>query len=329
MTLNFDRRIVLHDAKNQISTVLDDDSGDGWDRESIGRYNNVGDGEFRSLIGGILNHTNAAGNDAEVILAELLLGDGISGVELVGLDGNSFTVAVTQGNKTDYLIFENDAAEEAIATVDAAHGLSAGASGFDLNLDAKSQFAILDLSEPGTSIRVGASGKLTNELDVGNSFTASDLAGFLDAVLLGEGYSGATIIDVDGDSIALQFDGWRGAKDTLLITGIGDALEVVEAGPLDDFIKKGFDRQDFEINGPTNVPDGSLLDSFDFGNRLSTSDKGEKAAINDLPDALVNNGGSISDADETISLVGVDSDSFTFSYENASGAIDIFVYDFG
>lgn len=328
MTLKFDARVSLHNTKNQIATVLDDDSGDGWDRDNIGRFDNVGNGELRALIGGILNHTNAHGNDAEKILAELLLGDGIDGVELVGLDGDSFTIAASTGGNTDYLVFENDAAEEAIAAVDARQGLSAGGSGFDLNLDGKSQFAILDLSDPDASIRVGASGKLTGELDVGNSFTAGDLAGFLDAVLLGEGYAGAQIIDVDGDSIAVQFEGWRGAKDTLLITGIADALEVVSAGPLDDFIKKGFDQQNFEIDGPTNVPDGSLLDSFDFGNQLNNN-KGEAPAINRLLDALVKGGGSISDADETIALVGVDSDSFTFSYENPAGAIDIFVYDFG
>ena len=78
------------------------------------------------------------------------------------------------------------------------------------------------------------------------------------------------------------------------------------------------------------MPDGSLLDTFGFGSSVSGNDNDFNGAA-DLLDALVEGGGSISDDDETLSLVGVDSDSFTFSYEQIVGGdsfTDIFVFDY-
>lgn len=351
---SFDANVNVGNKNNQIAQIFGDLNKDtefkDTDRDFVGSNGHVGDGEFRDLMGGVFNYkhvdkdkdgTISDGdiyiNDAYDLLKEMLLGDGIEGVELVGLDGDSFTFAVEgKGGSVDYMVFEGQAAEEAIALVDAEES-SDTSNVFDLNAgNSKSQFAILDLEKDAADfLKVGNSGELAgNELDVGNRLNADDVPAILEQVLTDGGYTGVELIDVDASSIALSFTGWNGTKDTLLITGIEDALALVEGGPLNDFINNTNSRtqaNDFEINGPTNVPDGSLLDTFDFGNQISQSDINRGTGDTDLLDALVAAGGSISDADETISLIGVDSDSFTFAYEQTVDGqtfTDIFVFDY-
>lgn len=364
ITTAFDDLVNVGNKANQISQIFGDlqkdtigddpnKQGRAADRDFVGSNGHVGDGEFRDLMGGVFNYRHVDRdkdgelsdgdiyiNDAYDLLNEMLTGDGIEGVELVGLDGDSFTLAVDgKGGSTDFMVFEGRAAEEAIAMVDAQQVNGVTGNVFDLNAgNGVSQFAILDLSaeagDPSLSLRIGDSGELSSDLDVGNNLDAEDVPAILEQVLTMGGYAGVELIDVDASSIALSFNGGNGSKDTLLITGIEDALALVEGGPLNDFLNNTNTRtqsNDFEINGPTNVPDGSLLDSFNFGNQISNSDITRGNGDTNLLDALVAAGGSISDADETISIIGVDSDSFTFSYEQTVGEEtfrDIFVLDY-
>lgn len=369
ISVSFDDSVNVGDTTNQIAQIFGDlgeasgckrkdKGGDkAKDKESIGSTSEVGDGEFRDLVGKKLKYKHVdKDNDGEIsdgdkyvneaydLLREILVGDGIEGVELVGLDGDSFTLKVEgPGGSVDFLIFEGRPAEEAIALVDAEQD-STTSNVFDLNAGNKfSQFAILDASDPDAFLKVGNSGDLADGIDYGNKLEADEIPALVEQILLSGGYSGVEIIDVDANSISLSFAGWNGSKDTLLITGIEDLLTELEGGPLNDLINNfglpgpgSPPASDFEIDGPTNTPDdvdGSLFAALEaeygvnFGNTLTNGNNPNSKDDNNLLEILVAEGGQVSDEDETLTLVGVDSDSFTFSY-TVGEQTDYFVFDY-
>jgi hypothetical protein len=340
---SFDANVNVGNKTNQISQVFGDLKKDtnhkDIDSDFVGANKNVGDGEFRDLMGGVFNYKHvdkdkdaeiSAGdiyiNDAFNLLNEMLLGNGIAGVKLVGLDGDSFTLAVdgVAGSK-DFMVFEGQAAEEAIRLVDEQQGLSAGGSGFDINQDGKNQFAILDASDAANFIKVGAGGKL-GTYDGPNNLSQDDLDDFLEEVLIGDGYAGVKILDVDEKSISLMLSG-GGGTDTLLITGIGDILAGIDAqsnfnAARDDdngFRFVGGDEDGGNSSGGQNNPSNDLFRSFAGGQFNENDGDGFLAA-------LVEAGGQLSDDNETINLVGVDSDDFTIEYIHG-GTTDYFVFD--
>ncbi|MEM1133999.1 MAG: hypothetical protein AAGH53_13790 [Pseudomonadota bacterium] len=324
MALNFDNRVDVKNKHNQIAVVFGDDSGDGKDRDHVGGTRAVGDGEFRSLVGGVMNYHEKRGvNDAQNILEELLFGDGISGVELIGLDGDSFTISASNGRATDFMIFEGDAAAAAIANLQTER-LDAG--------DNRSQFHVFDASNPDERLSILGGGDYGDGVHFPNTLRNGnfDFDAFLTQLLTNGGYDSATVIDVDGSSIALSLARGGRKADTLVITGLEDALGALATANRDDLFKGddiAFGIVSADTSFSFNSSKGDLLSDI-VGNLLNGSGQRNFNEANQLLDALIEAGGELSDDDETITLVGVDSDSLTIEY-TFGGDTTVVVYDFG
>ncbi|MEM6482794.1 MAG: hypothetical protein AAF681_13180 [Pseudomonadota bacterium] len=232
-----------------INIGLNDDGEAEYGRLGIGGTKAVGDGELRDTIGGVLN-INKRDNDVKDLLSELLLGKtdgtgddkpsdgvaGIDGVELISLDGNSFTIQLSNGRSTDTIVFSGEGVAKIIQDV-------ADMSGGGLDFGNKnSQFVIIDADELAANNGNKPTGSTNGELNdvIGGSGINinnrnNDVLNLASEFLTGEnprddtgespqepGIDGVELIDIDADSFAFKTNG-----DTVLIVNAGDEIASV------------------------------------------------------------------------------------------------------
>ncbi|MCV6598104.1 MAG: hypothetical protein OIF40_13600, partial [Mangrovicoccus sp.] len=324
----------------------------------------IGDGELYNTIGGALN-IYRGDNDVEDILTELLLGAhggdcpegisdslaGIDGVELVGIDGDSFTIQLTNMHgATDTMIFSGGGVEKILQDV------AAMSSQMDI-ADDTHQFIIIDGTElydnraSVESIDIGTpTGELedvigTNGISNGGTVYRSffnpldpldnDILMLLEEIFDGDrpfditedltaGIEGVDLIDVDKDSFALNING-----DTLLFTNIETQIKLAESEVL---VEDSLDTAELiDLTDPLNVTgdyiglsgtvgDGELKEVLEanapLGGLLDLSGNIVPDDIEALILEFTSSTRAEKETDATgidgVELVGVDEDSLTF-----------------
>lgn len=309
----------------------------------FGHSKAIGNGELFDTVSGALNIYNGD-NDIQDLLTELLLGmndgdcpDGISdgiagidGVELVGLDANSFSIQMTNFHgATDTMVFAGDGVGKIMNDV------LAMSSAIDV-ADSSHQFAIIDASIENGSFDIGAvSGELAEVLGGDNSIDtgagSNDVLNLLTELLNGQnssgndtdntpGIDGVELVDMDSDSFTFKYNG-----DTILITNAGDEIAQAAAGPIKLKDKAptaqvmDFTEIDvrYNIDGANKVGDGELAD-ITGKNWLAwrNINGGERTEYQDVLEEMLTSTRAEKLTDATgidgVELIGIDDDSFTF-----------------
>lgn len=252
--------VNVRDSISQLD-ILTVDMGINYNLQ-IGGTRQVSD-EFRDVVGGSFQ-INPRENDLEDVLSELLVGTfdaaggedadadaeiGIDGVELVGLGGDTVSIAVSNGTGAiDTLVFEGSAAVAAITAVADANVVADKDSGINFK-DGVSDFAVIDVDgdtfrfDTGAVARVG-NGELRDVVGGQISANASDndLEDLLSELFFGTfdasggedvdtddvaGIDGVALLGITADSVALSFD-VGDSVDTILFTGDGTAAAIAE-----------------------------------------------------------------------------------------------------
>lgn len=162
--------------------------------------------EFSDIVRG----TFAVG-DLGALLAELLEGDGVEGVELARITGSSVTLGFANRGLIDTAVFEG--------VGDVLQGLS---DKFQFG-NRFAQFAVFDVERDGYVS--GSTGAVSGEFRdiVRGTFTTGDLDALLAEVIEGDGVEGVELVGLGADSVALAFSN-RGLVDTAVFTGAGGLL---------------------------------------------------------------------------------------------------------
>ena len=160
--------------------------------------------ELNQIVGGTFK-----ADDLGALLAEVIEGDGVEGVELRGLSADSVSLGFSNRGVTDTVVF-TDAA-------DVLQGLS---DGFQFGNRA-AEFKIAD-AQSGDYVS-GSAKAVSVELNqiVGSTFTADELEPLLEEVVNGDGVEGVRLTDFDetDGTATLAFDN-AGVTDTVVFTGV-------------------------------------------------------------------------------------------------------------
>lgn len=253
-------------------------------------------------IGGSMELGDIAGelidaDDVTILLDELVLADGIDGVEVVGLDVDNLSLQLTNGDGvTDTVVI--DGATDHIAAV---------ATSVDID-DDQTQFAIFDLDDD-------------DEIDLGldEPVPADDLPDLLQDVIFGAD-EGVELAGIDQDNVVLRYTSDGGVTDTVLIDGAEEEIAAVASSFIN--LNNGqnqlgvFDVAEDDtifVGSAESVGDGELSDIL--GNRRL--DLGE---AQDLLEEVV-----LGDGVGGVELLDIDDDTATFTIEGNS--TDVLVVD--
>ena len=161
--------------------------------------------ELNELVGG----TFRAGGELDELVTELLEGDGVDGVTLLGLTADSIGLGFANRGVVDTLVVR---------------GASDLLSGLDDDFQFRNPASHFKIVEAGGRDCIsGSTGAVSAELNdiVGGTFRAGDgLDALLDELVNGDGVEGVTLTDFSeaNDTAVLRFES-AGAIDTLLVTG--------------------------------------------------------------------------------------------------------------
>lgn len=160
-------------------------------------------GELNDIVGGTFKS-----GEIDKVLAELVEGDGIDGVSITSLTGDSVTLEFANAGQVDTLVVTNIA--------DVLADLSS--DGFQFG-NPKSQLKVVDA---GTNAYIsGSTNKVSEELNdiVGGTFKGGDVDALLAELVHGDGVDQVELVDFDdaADSATIEFRS-GGAVDTLVVT---------------------------------------------------------------------------------------------------------------
>lgn len=218
--------VDVKDGKVQRATIILEKNGklrystseNATDNVHIGGTNAVGNGALNDLIGGQLSF-----NDVALMLRELTTGAGdsdrgniagISGVELLYLDDDSFSLSFSRTDgTTDIIDFVGEGLVDILAAQD---------GGADLG-DGKSRFSIIDtgaLTGPLGSGNAIIGTKVINDLIGGQlNKNSGDVLAILEAALSGED-DRISLLGLDESSFSVRvFNEAKGTTDTVLFKG--------------------------------------------------------------------------------------------------------------
>lgn len=340
-------------------TVFNYDGGNF--RAHIGGTRAVGDGELRDVVGGVLN-VNKRDNDIKDILSELLLGRtdkakesdgvaGISGVELVGLDQDSFTITLENGRGVkDTIVFQGEGVAKIIEEVAEMSGgvdVKDNRSAFEIiTVDADNHLYVAGSDAPKSNVHIGGTSGELNDIvggsGIGINNNANDVERLVDEIVTGSndspkdtdadpdntpGIDGVELIDLDMNSFAVQTQ--KGdATDTILFVGEGVANAIASVAGQADIKNSASQLEIIDVTGTVNEHIGGTNGELNqvIGGKINVKQGVDDVAS--LVDELTTGtgGGDGAPGIDNVRLIGLDGDSVTVEISQRGDAPDIIVF---
>ncbi|GAM67012.1 hypothetical protein JCM19236_3342 [Vibrio sp. JCM 19236] len=175
--------------------------------------------QFADITGG----SKIQGYEVKPLLEALLFPKkghaGIEGVTLLGLNKNSFLVAINEGEgRYERILFKGDYVADVIAKVT---GSETGSSSMLDTGDGQSKFAIWNTDERNSIFISGGNpalkGMFGHKLELHKN--GNELKTLVNKVMSKDGIDGVTVVGLSSDSITLKIKAKGSTMDTLMITG--------------------------------------------------------------------------------------------------------------
>ena len=299
--------------------------------------------EFADITGGTKINFSSKNNELPDLLEAILnssrnTAPGLSGVELVSLSKDTFTIAIngTAGSK-DFYEFSGSIASAAINSV--LFTLGNGKPAINLKNSA-SQVAFFN-TDVMSSIFVGDSGAASPEaksLIGGSSLKVDEVENLFTAVVTGKasngtaGVEGVDLIGLTDEGFTLRIEGQASTKDTIIFGGQGAIDAIVAADTA-----KGVDLKDgqtafnvFDVEaakkmfvGDTN-PNiiGAELDSLIGGSKI------HRDQVLDIFEAIISGNGRNGNTQglDGVELIGLNDTSFSIGIDSAGGNTDYILF---
>lgn len=172
------------------------------------------DAEFRTVFEGDADALFSG--DVGAVIEDVLTGDGVLGVTLIGVDQDNVSLAVALAGTIDTLVI--DQIQDIIAGIAETVGFA--------NRD--NEFGVADLADSDV-ISSGGAAAISGEFRdiVGGQFVASEVSDLLFELLLGDGVDGVDVVDLDDDTLTLSLTNSFGVADILVIDNAADEITQV------------------------------------------------------------------------------------------------------